>query len=85
EFIPEFYADLEYDGDGNLILSRVHDAVDPAKAAVRVLRVIKENVVTNTDGKDIPVKATTICVHSDTPAAVSIAAELARVLRQAQI
>src|SRR5262245_18373175 len=31
EFIPEFYADLEYDGDGNLILSRVHDAVDPLK------------------------------------------------------
>ena len=29
ELIPEFYADLEYDGDGNLILSRVHDAVDP--------------------------------------------------------
>ncbi len=84
EFVPEFYADLEYDGDGNLILSRVHDAVDPAKAAARVLRVIKENVVTNTAGKDIPVKATTVCVHSDTPAAVSIAAELARVLRQAQ-
>ena len=40
-FVPEFYADLEYDGDGNLILSRVHDAVDPAKAAARVLRVIK--------------------------------------------
>lgn len=37
------------------ILSRVHDAVDPAKAAARVLRV------------------------------VSIAAELVRVLRQAQI
>ena len=84
EFIPEFYADLEYDGDGNLILSRVHDAVDPAKAAARVLRVIKEKVVTNTAGKDIPVRATTVCVHSDTPAAVSIAAELARVLRQTQ-
>src|SRR3984957_16661712 len=26
ELIPEFYADLEYDGAGNLILSRVHDA-----------------------------------------------------------
>jgi UPF0271 protein len=84
EFVPEFYADLEYDGDGNLILSRVHDAVDPAKAAARVLRVIKENVVTNTAGKDIPVRATTVCVHSDTPAAVSIAVELARVLRQTQ-
>jgi UPF0271 protein len=82
EFVPEFYADLEYDGEGNLILSRVHDAVDPAKAAARVLRVIKDHVVTTTAGKDIPVKATTVCVHSDTPSAVAIAAELARALRQ---
>jgi len=82
EFIAEFYADLEYDGDGNLILSRIHDAVDPGKAAARVLRVIRDRVVTTTAGKDIPVKATTICVHSDTPSAVAIAAELDRVLRQ---
>ena len=83
EFVPEFYADLEYDGDGNLILSRVHDAVDPAHAADRVLRVIRERVVTTTTGRDIPVKATTVCVHSDTPSAVAIAAELSRTLREA--
>ena len=82
ELIPEFYADLEYDGEGNLILSRVHDAVDPAKAAARVLRVISDQVVATTTGRDIPVKATTICVHSDTPAAVAIAAELNRTLRR---
>jgi 5-oxoprolinase (ATP-hydrolysing) subunit A len=85
EFVPEFYADLEYDGEGNLILSRVHDAVDPAKAAARVLRMIRDQAVTTTTGKDIPVKATTVCVHSDTPSAVSIAAELARVLRQTSV
>ena len=48
ELIPEFYADLEYDADGNLILSRVHDAVDPAKAAARVLRVMRDHAVTTT-------------------------------------
>jgi UPF0271 protein len=82
ELIPEFYADLDYDGDGNLILSRVHDAVDPVQAATRVLRVIREQVVRTTTGRDIPVRATTVCVHSDTPAAVAIAGELARALRQ---
>lgn len=82
ELIPEFYADLEYDGNGNLILSRVHDAVDPSKAAARVLRMIRDQAVTTTTGHDIPVKATTVCVHSDTPAAVAIAAELDRVLQQ---
>jgi len=76
----EFYADLDYDGDGNLILSRVHDAVDPAQAADRVLRVIREQVVRTTAGRDIPVRATTVCVHSDTPAAPAVAAEVARAL-----
>jgi UPF0271 protein len=80
--IAEFYADLEYDGDGNLILSRVHDAVDPAHAAARVVRVMRDHVVVTTSGRDIPVRAETVCVHSDTPAAVSIAAELAKTLRQ---
>ncbi len=82
ELIPEFYADLEYDGDGTLILSRVHDAVDPLEATARVLRVIREHVVSTITGHDIPVRATTVCVHSDTPAAVAIASELARALRQ---
>jgi len=82
ELIPEFYADLEYDGDGNLILSRVHDAVEPSKATARVLRALREHVVRTTSGRDVAVRATTVCVHSDTPAAVAIAAELARALRQ---
>jgi UPF0271 protein len=47
-----------------------------------VLRALRERVVTTTAGRDIPVRATTVCVHSDTPASVVIAAELARALRQ---
>jgi UPF0271 protein len=82
EMIGEFYADLEYDGEGNLILSRVHDAVDPVHARERVQRVIREGKVKTTDGRDIPVKAGSVCVHSDTPGAAEIAAELARSLRQ---
>ena len=82
ELIPEFYADLDYDGDGNLILSRVHDAVDPVQAAARVLRAMREHAVKTTSGKDIRVRATTVCVHSDTPSAVAIAAELDRTLRK---
>jgi 5-oxoprolinase (ATP-hydrolysing) subunit A len=79
--VPEFYADLGYDGAGNLILSRVHEAVDPMRARDRVLRALRDGVVTTTDGKDIPMKATTVCVHSDTPGIVAVAAELRRALR----
>jgi UPF0271 protein len=50
------------------------------------LRVIREQVVTTTAGRDIPVKATTVCVHSDTPSAAAIAAEVRRILeRQAAL
>jgi UPF0271 protein len=82
ELIPEFYADLEYDAEGNLILSRVHDAAEPAKATARVWRVIREHVVRTIAGRDIPVKAATVCVHSDTPAAPAIAEALSQALRQ---
>jgi UPF0271 protein len=81
ELIPEFYADLAYDGNGTLILSRVHDAVDPAKARERVLRALRDHVVTTTEGNDVPVRASTVCVHSDTPDVVSIAAELRRAFK----
>jgi UPF0271 protein len=79
--IPEFYADLDYDGEGNLILSRVHEAVYPLKATARVLRMIREQVVTSTAGRDVRVRAATVCVHSDTPSALAITAELRRALR----
>ncbi|MBV9955199.1 MAG: 5-oxoprolinase subunit PxpA, partial [Pseudolabrys sp.] len=62
--VPEFYADLDYDGEGNLILSRVHDAVDPKKARERMLRALNEGKVTTTAGKDMPMRAQTVCVHS---------------------
>ena len=69
-FIAEFYADLDYDDDGGLIITREHDAKDPAEAAANALRAIKEGKVRSVGGKDISVGADTICVHSDTPNAV---------------
>jgi UPF0271 protein len=72
-FIPEFYADLDYNDDGNLIITRVHDAKDPHEAAGKCLRAIAEGKVKSVGGVDISVGADTICVHSDTPNAVAIA------------
>jgi UPF0271 protein len=72
-FIAEFYTDLEYDDDGSLIITREHAAVDPAEAARRSVRAIKEGKVKSVGGKDVKVRADAICVHSDTPNAVEIA------------
>lgn len=72
--VAEFYADLDYSDEGGLIITREHEAKDPAKAASRCLRAVKESKVTSVGGKDIAVRAESICVHSDTPNAVAIAA-----------
>jgi len=70
--IAEFYVDLDYSDDGGLIITREHDAKDAADCAARAVRAIKEGKVRSVGGKDIAVRADTICVHSDTPNAVEI-------------
>src|ERR1700727_3137245 len=72
-FLAEFYADLDYADDGGVIITREHEAKDPAAAAAKCLRAISEGKVTTVGGRDVRVGAETICVHSDTPNAVAIA------------
>jgi UPF0271 protein len=72
-FIAEFYADLDYEDDGSLIITREHQAVDPADAASRCLRAIAEGKTRSIHGRDVRVQADSICVHSDTPNAVDVA------------
>jgi 5-oxoprolinase (ATP-hydrolysing) subunit A len=73
-FIAEFYADLDYRDDGSLIVTREHEARDPQIAAAKCLRALREGKVASVGGKDVAVRADSICVHSDTPNAVAIAA-----------
>ncbi len=70
--VAEFYADLDYAGDGRLIITREHDAVDPDDAASKCVRAIEEGLVRTVDGNDAPVGADCICIHSDTPNAVAV-------------
>jgi 5-oxoprolinase (ATP-hydrolysing) subunit A len=79
--IAEYYADLEYADDGSLIITREHKAVAPAEAASRCLRAIAEGKARSVNGRDVAVRADSICVHSDTPNAV----EVARAVRDALI
>ena len=72
-FVAEFYADLDYRPDGSLIVTRAHDAKDPARMASRCLRAITDGTGTAIDGSDIPVRCDSICIHSDTPNALDIA------------
>ncbi len=72
-FISEFYADLQYNDDGSLIISREHDEVEPKLAAKRVLRAVEEGMVDSVNGKGVKVGADCVCVHSDTPNAIEVA------------
>ncbi len=73
EFVPEFFADLDYDDDGGLIITREHPALDPDAVGRKALRAIEEGTVVSTSGREVRVKARTVCIHSDTPNVLEIA------------
>ena len=72
-FIAEFYADLDYSPGGELVVTREHEAMDPALMAERCRHALTQGQGTASDGSFFPVRCETICVHSDTPNAVQIA------------
>jgi UPF0271 protein len=72
-FIAEYYADLQYADDGSLIITREHQAVDPDEVASRCRRAMAEGKTVSVNGRDVAVRADSICVHSDTPNAVAVA------------
>jgi len=72
-FIAEYYADLEYNDDGSLIITREHKAFEPDEVGSRCLRAIAEGKARSINGRDVPARADSICVHSDTPNAVAVA------------
>jgi UPF0271 protein len=74
----EVFADRNYLADGSLVPRSRPDALlhDAEEAARRVLRMLRENVVTTVEGDDLVIHADTICVHGDTPEAVAFVGEL---------
>lgn len=77
KFVAEYYADLDYSDEGLMIITREHHAIDPAVAAERCVRAIREGKTSSINGKDVPVRADSICIHSDTPNAVAVAEAVA--------
>ena len=67
----EGFADRAYEPDGSLTPRSRAGAVihDPALVVERAVRMVRDSVVLTPDGKEIPLKVETICVHGDTPGA----------------
>jgi len=83
----EAFADRTYQADGSLTAraqagALIHDA---EVAVAQVRRMVREGVVTATDGTVLPIQADTICLHGDGPDPVEFARRLHRGLRAAGI
>ena len=75
DVISESYVDRMYEADGTLRSRKFDDALitDPEKAASQMSSMMNGNILA-IDGTEIPVKIQSVCVHSDTPNSVDIAA-----------
>lgn len=80
----EAFIDRVYEENGAL-RSRAHaDALihSPQAASAQALRFIKEHCVLAHNGARVPVRADTLCIHSDTPGAITILAAVREKFKQ---
>lgn len=83
----EVFADRAYNADGTLVSRKLEGAVihDAELAISRVIRMVKEGKVRTMDGKDIEIKAETICVHGDNPEAVEFTQKIRAKLHEEDV
>jgi UPF0271 protein len=83
----EVFADRNYLHDGALVPRSRPDAMvtDVDEAVRRAVRMVRDGVVTDVEGEEIPIRADTICVHGDGPNAAAIARQLREGLARAGI
>jgi UPF0271 protein len=84
-FVPEGYVDLDYAGDGKLVIERVKQVRDPADMAARAVKLATEGKVPTLDGTELDLEARSICVHGDAPNAPEIAAAIRSRLDEAGV
>ncbi|KAJ7093308.1 lactam utilization protein lamb [Mycena belliarum] len=77
QFIPEWFADLDYDAAGKLLITKTHAPVPVDVIRERVMTLLDTHQITTNTGARLPlgegVTEVSICCHSDTPGAVEIA------------
>ena len=75
KWVGEIFADRVYNEDGTLLDRSFSGAIinDAKLAGRRVAQMIKEGAIITQSGKRIKTPVDTVCVHGDTPNAISIA------------
>jgi UPF0271 protein len=85
--VAEVFSDRTYQPDGTLTPRSRPDALitDPVRAVAQVLRMVREGKVRATDGRDVAIRADTVCLHGDGAHAVEFARRLRNELAAADI
>jgi len=85
--VSEVFADRAYEEDGSLVNRSKPGAMitDEDEAVARVVRMVTEGKVTAITGKDIDLRAESICVHGDGEKAVAFAGKIRAALEQSGV
>jgi UPF0271 protein len=83
----EGFCDRQYDDDGNLTSRSIPGSVikDSAIATQQVVRMVTEGEIVSRNGKRIPCKVDSLCVHGDEPTAIALAAQVKKGLEAAGV
>jgi len=83
----EFFADRNYLDDGSLVPRTEKNAVisDVNIVIKRVIQLVKEGTVTTVTGKDIPIRADTVCIHGDGKTAIELVKALNKKITENRI
>lgn len=78
----EVFADRGYEEDGSLVSRQKPGAMitDEEEAITRVVRMVTEGQVTAVTGRDIPVRADSVCIHGDGEHALAFAQRIREAL-----
>lgn len=80
----EVFADRAYNDDGTLVSRKMEGSMikDKDLAISRTVRMVKEGKVTTITGKDIDIKADSVCVHGDNPKALEFVKNIRETLER---
>jgi UPF0271 protein len=83
----EAFADRAYEDDGSLRPRQLPGAVlhNPTEAAEQAVRIARDGAVAAYSGQEVPVTAETLCIHGDTPTALTIAGAIRQALVEAGV
>lgn len=85
--VPEGYIDRAYTAEGRLVPRGHPGAVicDPDEASARAVQMATEGTVTSIDGQTLEHEVDSLCIHSDSPGATTVATAVARALAEHDI